>query len=518
MAELTQLGSYWGKDGLYCVESVGNIPRKCFHIPFTDLSDKDMGEETYLPTSLNFVTELQEKIQKQRISSPTVVLSLPTKDIIFRSFIIPWMPKSDIKGVINFEVRKYIPFDIEELAFAYHSETVTEDKTKNIRVTFAAIKKDVMKNYINIIQQAALNPYVIEPSTQSTLRALFLQNRIDLEDTAALIERADDQGKIIIMERGVPDFVREFQLGVPNVDDDAYDQDAMMTRLINEVRISLDYFDRQAGDRKVKKIYYLSAREDTALIDELKNEIDMPINKIMVQEVLPNKSMDKIEYISAFGASIVDEVDLKSNFDLSIEKTKSKRGSGITGKTSKDLKPVALMGALAVFICIASFIFSSKLTAEPQKKFNELNKQLGTLKTATEKTILDSKNQIQVKIDNFKNILIKSDAASFLALIPEAMPQGIWLQSLDISYEPAQDEKTKMEKEIRIKPLKPIISLKGYSYTDNFQNQYQLIQDFLFNLRADDSLVKKFNDIKLDKYNTEKFDSYNVTSFQIVME
>ncbi|MDO8581117.1 MAG: pilus assembly protein PilM, partial [Candidatus Omnitrophota bacterium] len=207
-----KLGVYWGNDSLYFLECAGTEPVQPFSIPFTGQNTRKQPGDTYAPDGTQMSNNIQEYCSRHRISSMPVYLGLPTKEIIFRSFIIPWMQSNEIKGVVDFESSKYIPFAIEDLVYSYHPIIITQDGVKRIRIIFVAIKKEVLTAYIATFEQAGLTMEFIEPATMSLIRGLTFHNFLPQEQTAAIITKEGMGGKIIIIDKGIPQFVREFYL------------------------------------------------------------------------------------------------------------------------------------------------------------------------------------------------------------------------------------------------------------------------------------------------------------------
>ena len=261
MAETnTHIGLSWGKDCLYVVQVTGAQPQIMFKIPLSREAKLSLERGAYSSGSVDLVTTIEEAFRQNNLGPSTVHLSLPTNDIIFRSFIIPWMQTSEIKGVVEFEVNKYIPFSLNELAFSYHPTTITEEGIKRIRIVFVAIKKQTLDNYTNILEQAGLSVGLVEPASISLMRSLEFKNLIPKDKTIAIVEQGESLGKIIIIDKEIPQFVREFQLKITTATgQEENDSKAIYTRIINEIRISLDYFSRQNTHLDVKEILFLSA-------------------------------------------------------------------------------------------------------------------------------------------------------------------------------------------------------------------------------------------------------------------
>ena len=157
----TYLGAYWDSHSIHFVEIENESPQKMISVDFSEDESNIASLANDSESSIKFATNIQKAFSAKSVLSNHVNLALPTKDIIFRSFNIPWMPSHEIKGVVDFESSKYIPFSLEELFFAYHPITINKDGNKKIQIIFVAIKKDALQNYLEIINQAGLNVDIV---------------------------------------------------------------------------------------------------------------------------------------------------------------------------------------------------------------------------------------------------------------------------------------------------------------------------------------------------------------------
>ena len=172
MSKITQLGVFWESNSLHFVESSETGLETMSHISFQQRSLTPAIEGVSDSWEKGLSISIKNALKKQKISTTTVNLSLPINDIIFRSFVIPWMQQREVNNVVEFEVGKYIPFSLGELSYCYYPITFQENEQKQIRIIFVAIKKDALENYVSVLEAASLTVGIIEPSAVSLIRAL----------------------------------------------------------------------------------------------------------------------------------------------------------------------------------------------------------------------------------------------------------------------------------------------------------------------------------------------------------
>ena len=175
MADKKKLGMYWGSDALFFVETQETAPTKIFQILFEEAVKETLRDSPSSISGMKLGSDIQKILRKQGLLDSSVNLSLPAKDIIFRSFVIPWMDEHEIKSVVEFEASKYIPFSLERLSFSFHPISFTENNAKRLRIIFVAIKSDTLLSYIRTLEGASLDINSIEPAPSSLIRALSLK-------------------------------------------------------------------------------------------------------------------------------------------------------------------------------------------------------------------------------------------------------------------------------------------------------------------------------------------------------
>jgi len=511
--EQKNMGIFWGNDSIYFVETLNSAPEQIFKVALTDISTSSLDKGTYIPEGMQAANLIQVTLKQKRITTPEVYLTLPSKDIIFRSFVIPYMQSSEIKGVVEFEASKYIPFSLEELSFCYHALSFTDDGAKRIRIIFVAIKKDAMSVYVNALEQSNLTAILIEPEAVSLIRMLTFKELLKENQTVAVIEREEFSGKIIIVNSGIPQFVREFQLRVPETQNEAVDQNALMTRLFNEIRISLDYFNRQENQLTVEHIILITPHPSEDLAKNLEEDLKISIQSISSSTLLATESDIELGFVNAYGAGLTQDVEILSSFDLSDKKAKRVSLSSSSSKTAANYKILALSALACVAFLGLVFFISSSMTANQKKEIASLENQLGAHKSSSTE-ILKARNKLLThRLNNFKSIQIQSDVAYYLTIIPGLLPEGTWIKDLGINYLPI--EALRKGRPVKGKTYDVSIKLSGFAYLENINEQFGLINQLLRNLKNDEEFSSLFRGITLETTKIQTINKHKVTFFNI---
>lgn len=525
MPTTKQLGVYWGDDVLFFVEASESNPDKIFQVPFQRDDKTSKRKDVLDPWKMDLASNVRSALNDQDIKTSELNLSLPTKDIIFRSFIIPLMGEQEIQSAVEFEVSKYIPFSLEELSFSFHPIHIEENNKKLIRIIFVAIKSDVLIDYIKILEAASLRVNLIEPAASSLIRVLSFKNLIPQDETIALIEK-EHVGRIIVIDNDIPQFVREFYFSKPVADQDSDDPENNFKTLAKEIRISLDYFNRQNECLTVKKIFFLAASNEDDLPKNLEKHLNLPVAAITYESILDNASQMGINILHAYGTSITPSVDAPTYFNFSKQKTEAPKKVKIYDKKPINYKLLIKIALVCVPLIIFSIIASTQMTQKLKNEITILKQKLGSFQDSDISFIEKKELNLTAKLNNFKNTRIEGNVTLLLLLIPELLPDGIWLKNLDMTYDDSaaftkkeiNPKSKKRSKNIAETELTPtlIVTIDGYAYSEDKNKQFRLVKELLRRLENNADIINLFQNIDLETTGIEKMDEYDATSFKIV--
>jgi len=524
MTTKKSLGVYFGGNYLSIAEVANKKLFQFFNSPH-NLSESEGVQPQNIPDEIKLTAVIQKSLRDRKIESTDVTLSLRIKDIILRSFFIPWMTTNEVKGVVEFEINRYIPFKLDELAYTYHSTTITEDKTKRIRILFVAIRKDILEKYCAVLEQSNLKVIAIEPEPLSLIRLLTFKKFFQLTQTTAIIHAENKEGAIIIVEDGVPQFIREFRLGIPSVTNMGLDYEGIKSRLFNEIRISLDYYSRQHTQSKIDKILFLSSIP-AEVTENLGKDLGLASASLNAHSVLEIKEETPLGTLNAFGAGLKKSVAVTAHIDLSKSRQKEKEAEEEFVPKPINLTRIAQVGAVCAGIFLIVFLFSFQKTSSYQAKLSQLAQRQGPYEALSIEEINKKRDDTIKKLGIYKNVNLRTDVAYFLKRIPELLPQGAWLTNLSIDYsdialtlsDADKQKKTGKDLDKMRAKAKINIMMDGYIYADDINEQINLANRLPAGFKSDQNFFNYFQEAKLLSVRKENLADQTVTFFQISLK
>lgn len=507
MTIINKLGIFWGTDSLSLIEASRGQVVKLITLPLN--TPQDAKDSSDIPEGLKITAHLQKAFLENNFSAKRVCLSLPSHILIFRSFTIPWMQPDEIKNVVDFEATKYIPIKLEELVFTYHAVPFVDKGQKNIRILFVAIKKELLDYYTGIFRHSNLPIEYVEPGPVSLYRALRKQKMIAPTATCAIIEIEKAENRIIIVDKEVVQFVRESQLAVDR------DPAQLGIKLINDTRVSFNFFSRQNPQNPVTDIVLCSLTDLTELSQSLATEFSLPVKNVLATELVQQGTISDLGFMRAYGAAIRDKAPTTKDFDL-YAKSEGKHAveADIFAKVAK-YKAVAITALSCLAVVFLTIILAHQMLGGFNRRLAELKNQQGTFASSDLATIEQMEKQLAEKLAKYTQIRTDGQINFFLYKLPEILPKGTWLRSFQIEYVETTS-RTPEGSELTVS--KPRITLDGYAYSENPNEQFRIINNFIVRLKEEKKLGEYFTSIEREAIRQETLDQYTVTSFRITCQ
>jgi len=231
-----------------------------------------------------------------RVRNSNVAVSLSGYSVIAKKITIEKMEESKIEAAIHEEAEKYIPYDINEVNLDFTILQSTEeygegdDKGESkgrhqMDVMLVAAKRDVIEEYVELVQAADLNPAVMDADI------FALQNAVEISLTGpekcyAIINLGAAELEINVVSRGVSTFSRDSSYGGAQVTESIRSELRVDLREAEQMKLGGMPLDTHQEDGVAKVL----GREVSAWVKEIKRAVEFvtstrsadPIQKIIV--------------------------------------------------------------------------------------------------------------------------------------------------------------------------------------------------------------------------------------------
>lgn len=515
MAKKPQIGIYFSYSFVNIIEQHHGSIINAVKVPCI-LEDTKYGSSLPVGDELKIVDLINDTWSRSNISTRDVVLTILSRDLIIRFFEIPLVPHSEIESAIGFEAKKYMPFKLEELVFDFQAKI--DKKSKKITVLFIAARREIIDKYISILEQTGLNIMAIEPVFLSTLRVLKSTNKIEAKVSVAIVDVNPQvgQGDITVIENLYPRFSHDLSLKIQPATE-AASKETILSKLISEIRISLDYCRRQfpSSPININKLLLLASDDVAAWAKDLNKELEMPVVSVNIRDNIgsTDKEFD-LGLTKAYGASLRDAVTLPLTIDLFAKSAVRGAAKGaIEGeftfkKIALDIDKVFLVKNVLVALGIVLIIYllglgRINLYKNKIDKIKKTREHLTVLQDVESVTFLGLKKietEYNKKISNLEALNKKRIYfTSKLSAIAVLGQEGLWLNNISFKDEGGLQK----------------LSFNGLVYLDNEQKEFSAVHRFLSNFKKAEEF-SNFGNISLVSLSHRTIEEYYLTDFKIL--
>ena len=136
----------------------------CIDIPPGTIEEGNIVEPAKVADSI------RQLFKKFGIKENNVAVSIGGYSVIVKKITVQTMEEEELQETINLEAEQYIPFDISDVNLDFQILGENEHNPNQMNVLLVAAKKEMINDYVQLIQMAKLNPCVID------IDAFALQN------------------------------------------------------------------------------------------------------------------------------------------------------------------------------------------------------------------------------------------------------------------------------------------------------------------------------------------------------
>jgi len=505
MPSLKRLGFYWGEEKLTLVEIDKNAPRQIISLPLDAKSAASSPFSSNLTEEIQITTVFQRMLQEHNVLGGLFYVSMPMKEIILRSFVIPFVKQDDIPNTIKFEAKKYLPLDIQSLKYVFYTIPFTENGVKRLQIIFFAVRTESLDRYERIFKQANVTVNYCEPCVVSLVKVLLSKKEITPEEQVAFLILDKNLGRICFIDRGIPQFIRDFPIGSQALTEEAHDPvETLNLKIVNEVANSFDFYSRQFSGDRIDQILVSGEDVGQDLFSLLETELKLKVRKTapIITMAEPGQSND-MDTIYAMGAGVVPSVPSLSGFDFIKDKSvKSQSGTDLI-ETIMMYKEILFVLLICIISLVGIYVLFQVQLKVSQQQYQQLSAKQGNYLYATADSIQTEIQQNNDTLASYKNIRMKSDVVLVLLKVADHLPTGAKLKELDIKYNETDPNDTHMT-----------IDMAGDVYKEDSGEEIKVVNQIFSDFKNDKDISPFIKDVSVS-LNLEESEGRQVTGFKI---
>lgn len=161
---------------------------------------------------------IRELYAKAKLKEKNVAISIGGYSVIVKKINVQNMTDDELQETIHFEAEQYIPFDISDVNLDFQILGESEHNPNMMNVLLVAAKKEMINEYINLVQMTGLNLCVID------VDAFALQNIFEFsydpgDENIALIDIGASKTSLNILKDNSSVFMRDVSLGCGQINE-----------------------------------------------------------------------------------------------------------------------------------------------------------------------------------------------------------------------------------------------------------------------------------------------------------
>ena len=155
---------------------------------------------------------IKQLFKSYNIKETNVAVSIGGYSVIVKKISVQTMDEEKLQETIHFEAEQYIPFDISDVNLDFQILGESESNPGQMNVFLVAAKKEMVNDYINLVNLAGLNPCVVDVEAFALQNAIEANYELQNENTA-LIDIGASKTSLNILKGNSSLFMRDVSLG-----------------------------------------------------------------------------------------------------------------------------------------------------------------------------------------------------------------------------------------------------------------------------------------------------------------
>ncbi len=139
-----------------------------------------------------------------------VITQVSEKEVYLTLVALPKLSKEKAKVAAIYEAQNYIPIPLNS---AQVDAEILEATKNHLHVLVGAVKKEKIKELINLLKLANLLPLRIEPESKALVRSVIPQTYCNLSDINLILDFGEERTLVVIVQRSKVRFSSSIPIG-----------------------------------------------------------------------------------------------------------------------------------------------------------------------------------------------------------------------------------------------------------------------------------------------------------------
>ncbi len=155
---------------------------------------------------------LQTLLAHLNLKDQKAIFAVSGHSVIVKRITFPALSEKELIQTIPYEAKQYIPFDINEVNLDFQVLGPLPEDPDSLSVLLVAAKKEVMAEYIDVLQLSGLEAAIGDVAAFALANAYELNYGLEA-DPVALVDLGASQTTLVVINQDGPIYTRDFFLG-----------------------------------------------------------------------------------------------------------------------------------------------------------------------------------------------------------------------------------------------------------------------------------------------------------------
>jgi type IV pilus assembly protein PilM len=269
---------------------------------------------------------IRELFKNSKLKEQNVAISVGGYSVIVKKINVKTMTEDELHDTIHFEAEQYIPFDISDVNLDFQILGESEQNPNQMSVILVAAKKEMVSEYVSLIQMAGLNACIIDVDAFA-LQNIFEVNYAQEEENVALIDIGASKTSLNLLKGNSSVFMRDVSLGCGQINEKISSFADCSLEEADEIKLS-----RQSDKVSVEDLKGIVSTVVTDWCSEIKRALDFfyssypedqikriilsggGANIIEFRKLLAEETATPVEIINPFENISVDNKSLDDSY------------------------------------------------------------------------------------------------------------------------------------------------------------------------------------------------------------
>ncbi len=176
--------------------------------------ERDVIGDGLVLNKAKLVDSLKALMSQAGIKKAEAVIGLSGHSAVITKVIkVPLITEEELGLNIKYEAEQYIPFDIKDVNIDFEILGPDSEEEGMMDVMLVAVKKSVMSDYVDAVQQAGLTPVVVDVDSFAIGNVYEVNYGVPDKKNIALVNIGASKTNISILRKGLPVFMRDTAIG-----------------------------------------------------------------------------------------------------------------------------------------------------------------------------------------------------------------------------------------------------------------------------------------------------------------